>query len=179
MEVFSERRGGGGSSQNFKPTSFRPSLATASHLYPRKKTRAHSEALWFSASRGEELKPPTTQQYKLIPCFSFFCGLKLHTFKATFPQPKPVVAQTTARRIQGSWSVLHERGSAAANLGKRHVCDRLVCFLRHGHALQGKRLTRCGEGFFAFRVKNSAACFNFLGVKLACSAATSGQTELC
>lgn len=63
------------------------------------------------------------------------------TFKATSSQLKPVVAQATSRRIQGSWSVLHERGNATKPLGKRNVCNRLVCFLRHGHALQGKTLT--------------------------------------
>lgn len=93
----------------------------------------------------------------------------LRTVSSTVPviflQPQPVVAQERAHHSPGSWSsVLHERGNAAAaaNLGKRNVCDRLVRVLRHGHALQGKG----GEKKYPQAVVKSLLCVDSACVRV-------------
>lgn len=114
------------------------------HAFKRMQTSpsAQRSTLAQRFPRGEhksKLQPNITDSPPHTHLF-FFRSSADCTFQSNlFLQPKPVVAQDSGRRSQGSWSVLHERGNAAANLGKRDVCDRLVCILRHGHALQGKR----------------------------------------
>lgn len=127
----SQGRGGegGGSSQKFVRLEFAPPRP-ASKVYihadePGRTVKLSGPALLLQGRKSkplDKLAPPTS-------------GSDTHgTFKATPSQLKPAVAPD----IQGSWSVLHERGNATEHLGKRHVCNRLVCFLRHGLALQGK-----------------------------------------
>lgn len=57
-------RGGGGSSKKVCTDLSSPLPGHATFI---RRLRAPSKALWLSASQGEEIKPPTTQQHKLNP----------------------------------------------------------------------------------------------------------------